>query len=131
MSDVESLISPETIAIALEFHQPEQLLAHLLLNDVVFLNTHWSEDAWPAEARDGVVILVNCNDCFGPCADCERIKLAEIETLYRLWQRDPIYGPIAWVIARRKERTWSHKKIDERMLERGWDVEALVRGQLP
>jgi len=116
---------------ALEFHQPEWLLAHLLLNDVVFLNTHWSEDAWPAEARDGVIVLVNCNDCFGPCADCERIKLAEIEVLYRLWQRDAIYGPIAWVIARRRERPWAHKKIAERMTERGWDVEALVRGQLP
>lgn len=131
MSDVESTISSDCIAIALEIHEPEQLLAHLLLNHVVFLNTHWSEETWPAEAREGVIILVICNDCFGPYADCESIKLAEIEELYRLWQRDPIYGSLAWVIAKRKEHTWSHKKIEERMTARGWDVEALVRGQLP
>jgi hypothetical protein len=123
MSDVDATISPEHIKTALEIREPEWLLAHLLLNDVVFLNTHW--------ARDGVTILVNCNDCFGPYADCERIKLDEIETLYQLWQRDSIYGSLAWVIAKRKERTWAHKKIDDRMTARGWDVEALVRGQLP
>lgn len=78
-----------------------------------------------------MIILINCNDCFGPYADCERIQLAEIEALYRLWQRDPIYGPLAWVIAKRKERTWGHKKIDARMIARGWDVEALVQGRLP
>ena len=131
MSDIESTISPEFITTALEIHEPEWLLAHLLLNDVVFLNTNWSEKEWSAEARDGVILLVTCNDCFGPYADCERIKLAEIEELYRLWQRDPIYGSLAWVIAKRKERTWAHKKIDVRMAARGWDVEALVRGQLP
>jgi len=123
MSDVDATISPEHIKTALEIREPEWLLAHLLLNDVVFLNTHW--------ARDGVTILVNCNDGFGPYADCERIKLDEIETLYQLWQRDSIYGSLAWVIAKRKERTWAHKKIDDRMTARGWDVEALVRGQLP
>lgn len=130
VSDVESTITPEYIATALEIHEPEWLLAHLLLNDVVFLNTNWSEKEWAEEARDGVVLLVNCNDCFGPYADCERIKLAEIEELYRLWQRDPIYGSLAWVIAKRKERTWAHKKIDVRMTALGWDVEALVRGDL-
>ena len=131
MSDIESTISPECISTALEIHEPEWLLAHLLLNNVVFLNTHWSEKEWPEEARDGVVIAVICNDCFGPYADCERIKLEEIEVLYRLWQCDPIYGPLAWVIAKRKERTWAHKKIDERMAARGWNVEDLVSGQLP
>ena len=131
MSDVDSTITAEHIATSLEIHEPEWLLAHLLLNDVVFLNTHWSEKEWTEEARDGVVLLINCNDCFGPYADCERIKLSEIEALYRLWQRDPIYGPLAWVIAKRKERTWAHKKIDVRMTDRGWDVEALVQGQLP
>ena len=131
MSEIENAITPEFIATALEIHEPEWLLAHLLLNGVVFLNTHWSEKTWSEDAREGVVILVNCNDCFGPCADCERIKLNEIEALYRLWQRDPIYGPLAWVIARRKEPTWPHKKIDERMAARGWDVQALLRGELP
>jgi len=131
MGDIERTISPEFITVALEIHEPEWLLAHLLLNNVVFLNTHWAEKDWPAEAQDGVILLVNCNDCFGPYADCERIKLEEIEALYRLWQRDPIYGSLAWVIAKRKERTWAHKKIDERMAARGWDFEALVQGQLP
>jgi hypothetical protein len=128
---INQAISPECIATVLKLHEPEWLLAHLLLNDVVFLNTHWSEKEWPAEARDGMIILINCNDCFGPYADCERVKLAEIETLYRLWQRDSNFGPLAWVIAKRKMCTWVHKRIDERMAARGWDVEALVRGQLP
>jgi hypothetical protein len=131
MSAVDSTISPECIATALEIHEPEWLLAHLLLNDVVFLNTHWSEKEWPDEARSGVVILINCNDFFGPYADCERIKLDEIETVYKLWQRDPYYGHLAWIIAKRKERPWSHRKFAERMIERGWDVDALVSGQLP
>lgn len=130
-AEVDHTITAECIATALEIHEPEWLLAHLLLNDVVFLNTHWAEKEWPEEAREGVIILINCNDCFGPYADCERIKLADIEALYRLWQRDPIYGSLAWVIAKRKERTWAHKKIDARMEARGWNVEALVQGQLP
>ena len=129
--DVDSTITAECIETALTLHEPEQLLAHLLINDVVFLNTHWAEKEWSEEARDGVIILINCNDCFGPYADCDRIKLAEIEVLYRLWQRDAIYGPLAWVIAKRKESPWAHKKIDARMAARGWDVETLVRGQLP
>jgi hypothetical protein len=130
MSDIDNTITPAHIETSFSIREPEWLLAHLLLNTVVFLNTHWSEKEWPAEAREGVVILINCNDCFGPYADCEPIKLSEIEALYRLWQRDPFYGSLAWVIAKRKERTWPHKKIDERMIARGWDVEALVRGEL-
>jgi hypothetical protein len=131
VSEVDHTFTPEYIQTALEIHEPEWLIGHLLLNDVLFLNTNWSEKDWPEEARNGVLLLVICNDCFGPCADCERIQLGQIETLYRLWQRDPIYGPIAWVIAKRKERPWAHKKIGERMTDRGWDVEALVRGELP
>lgn len=131
MNSVDDTFTPDHIKTALAIKEPEWLLAHLLLNGVVFLNTHWSEDTWPEEARAGVIILVNCNDCFGPYADCERIQLAEIETLYRLWQHDPVYGSLAWVMAKRKERTWVHKTHDALMAERGWDIEALVRGELP
>jgi len=131
MSEVDYTFTGDVIKTALEIKEPEWLLAHLLLNDVVFVNTHWSEKTWPEEARDGFIVLVNCNDCFGPYADCERIKYDEIRTLYLLWQRDPMYGPLAWVMAKRKEPTWAHKKIDERMVERGWDVAALLRGELP
>ena len=131
MSEVDYAITEEEIQFSLEYKEPEWILAHLLINSVVFLNTNWSEKEWPEEAKRGVVLLVNCNDCFGPYADCERISLDELSTLYRLWRRDPSYGPIAWVMAKRKQATWAHKKIDERMTAKGWDVEALARGELP
>ena len=131
MSDIENTFTEETIKVAMEIDEPEWLLAHLLLNDVVFINTNWSEKEWTEEAREGFIVLVTCNDSFGPYADCERIRYKEIKTLYRLWRHDPFYGSLAWVMAKRKEPTWAHKKIDERMKARGWDVEALLQGQLP
>ena len=131
MSDIDYTLTEEEIQFSLEYKEPGSLVAHLLINDVLFLNTNWSEKEWPEEARHGVILLINCNDCFGPYADCERIQLNEISILYKLWRRDPDYGPIAWVMAKRKQRTWSHKKIEERMKELGWDIDALVRGELP
>lgn len=131
MEDIDFCITPEHIQISFEIKEPEYLLAHLLLNNVLFVNTHWTKKDWPQEAQEGVVLLVICNDCFGPYADAESIQLNEIDTFYKLWQRDPIYGPLAWVMSKRKTPTWAHKKIDERMREKGWDIEALIRGELP
>ncbi len=131
LDETETVVTDDHIRTALDTDEPERLLAHLLLDGVVFLNTHWREESWPAEARTGIVILVLCNDQFGPGSDAERIQLDEIKILYRMWMRDPMFGPLAWVIAKRKQPPWPRRKTEERMMGVGWDVDALVRGELP
>lgn len=126
--EIDWALTEKEIEVALEIREPEWLLAHLLINSVVFLNTNWNQTDWPEEAKQGIVVLVNCNDSFGPYADCERLQHADLVLLYRLWRRDPIYGPLAWCIAQRKTPPW---RARERMQEAGWDVDALVRGELP
>lgn len=117
--------------LGLEHCEPDLLIAHLLINSVIFLNTHWDEKTWPEAARDGIVMLINVNDTFGPYADCERITYDEIERFYRMWRKDPLYAAVAWVMAKRKVRPWQRKAPDERLVALGYDVEALLRGELP
>ncbi len=101
----------------------EHALAHLMINEVLFLNNHWMEKEWPEDAKQTVNVLVICNDTFAyACADCERLPFKEIEPLYRMWQADPTWGPTAWCVMRRKERPIG--PVEKGLREKGYDVDS-------
>ena len=101
-------------------------LAALLIDSVVFLGDNWHRPAVAGEISVNVI----CSDTFGyACADCETLPYAEIGRLYQLWRRDPRLGSTAWCVARRKERPIS--PVVKMLADGGYDVDALVRGELP
>jgi hypothetical protein len=128
-TEIHSTIDADMIALELEHGEYEHLLAHLLINEVAFLNTH--NAAFFKGGRDeGISVNVLCSDTFSyACADCERLDYDQIPVLYRLWQKDPTWAGTVWSVARRKERPIA--PVAKRMAERGYDVDALVRGELP
>ena len=76
-------------------------LAHLLVNEVVFINSHWWEKSWPEKAQDSVGVFVVCNDTFNyACADSEDLPYHCIMDLYKMWRKSPL-GPIVWCMMRR------------------------------
>ena len=84
----------------------EKAVAHLIINDVIFLNSHHWEKEWAEKARKSTALLVNCNDLFAwGCADAEEISTEdkEVETLYRMWKQNPVWGPSLWCMVKRRE----------------------------
>lgn len=102
-------------------------LAHLLMNEVVFLNSHWwkysrltherTDDGkgyksaprpdarWTEDESKMISVSVNCNDIFAwACADAEELPYEEIENVYRLWRADPNWGAAKWCAIRRKQK---------------------------
>lgn len=109
--------------------EPEMALAHMLMNDVVFLNDHWWEKEWPEDARKRTSINVNCNDVFAwGCADAESMLHDDIEQLYRMWRKDPTWGAAVWCMIRRNQMP--QKPVEERIRSAGvWDLDALRLGK--
>lgn len=107
--------------------EAEQALAMLLLNEVIFLNSHHWEDEWPAEARATAYLGVNCNDVFAwGCSDAEGAGYADLETVYRYWRKDPSWGPSVWCMIKRREMP--QRPVEKRIREEGiWDLDALAQ----
>jgi hypothetical protein len=123
--------------------EDDKALAHLLMNEVVFLNSHWSKyerltnvrtedgkgyksapraDArWTKAESELIAVYVNCNDVFAwGCADAEDLPHDEIENLYRLWRADPHWGSAKWCAIRRKQQP--QKPVIDAMKAAGsWD----------
>lgn len=103
--------------------EPEMALAHLLMNGVVFLNSHWWHKEADKDLRDTVACFVNCNDVFAwASADGEELPLEKLESLYRLWKANPKWGSDKWCCLQRNEQP--QKPIKEAMQKEGyWDAE--------
>ncbi|MGN6108964.1 MAG: hypothetical protein ACTHU0_27910 [Kofleriaceae bacterium] len=101
----------------------DMALAHLLLNQVVFMSNHWWEQTWPDVARQAATAVVNCSDTFA-CAgsDAEALPFGEIEPLYRLWRSDPMWGSTAWVVRHRRIRPIP--QIESALRRAGYDVDS-------
>ncbi len=126
----------------------EKALAHLFLNEVIYTSSHWwkhfklgdrkegggyhsvpREDAeWSAEDSEIISINVNCNDVFAwGCADSEALPHREIENLYRMWVKDPLWGPAVWCMIQRRQMP--QKPVGDRIRAAGiWDLDSLGLG---
>lgn len=100
-------------------------LALMLLNGVLFLNSHWWEKAWPEDARNAISVNVNCSDIFAwACAEAETLPHDQIEPLYRMWRKDPTWGAAIWCIQRRKEMP--QRPVADRIRKAGiWDLDSM------
>lgn len=106
--------------------EAEQGLAMLLLNEVVFLNSHHWETDWPAEARAAAYLGVNCNDVFAwGCSDAEGAAYADLEAVYAHWRKDPHWGTAIWCMIKRREMP--QRPAEKRIRDAGiWDLDTLV-----
>jgi hypothetical protein len=82
----------------------DQALALMLINNVIFTNSHWYEDDWPQRAKDSIGVVVDCSDVFAwGCADGQDLPFDEIENLYRMWRKGPRWGPAVWCMIQRNQ----------------------------
>jgi hypothetical protein len=104
----------------------DKAIALLLLNDVCFVGGFFegpSTDAQPAS------ILMLCSDTFAyACADFEPVMIGDVEALYRAFRKDPVWGPTAWAVGKRKQRPI--KPVEDGLQKRGFDVDALIAANL-
>jgi hypothetical protein len=108
--------------------EEDQALAHLLMNEVVFINSnHWRDD-WSEDDRKQISVNVSCNDVFAwGCADGETLPCNQIETLYNMWLKDPAWGPAVWCMIQRKQMP--QKPVEKIIRAAGiWDLDKLNIG---
>jgi hypothetical protein len=121
-------LNPELV-ISPEYFDTEEAVAQLLKEGTLFLNTRDYKGTMPVIDEAGgrtMVVFINCNDVFGPCADADDITLEEVEALYKEMVKYPKSGSTRWICFKRNMKPWSRKVA--RMKESGeWDdkMEAL------
>lgn len=71
-------------------------LAHLLMNDVLVMNSWYWEEEWPEDARNSFAIAVNMNDTFVYGADAVPLEYGELTDLYEHWIKDADWGTTVW-----------------------------------
>jgi hypothetical protein len=106
-----------------EYLEVEQKLAYLILQDEIFCNNGWYDDSWP---KDKTTLHVNCNDTFGyACADSEDINYSEIEDLYEMNIKDPVWGTTLWCIKKRNCKPII--QIVESLKNAGYKIEDYIK----
>lgn len=112
--------------------EEEIALAHLLINEVIFLNSFWSkspkhdpESGWSEEESKYTCLYVLCNDVFAwGCADAEDLPYDELRNLYEMWLKDPSWGPAVWCIKQRN--SMPQKPVEDHINAAGiWDLKSL------
>jgi len=100
------------------------ILALLLNNEVIHLNSyHWKTE-WPEEARKSTCLGVICSDVFSwGCADSEDISCGELKDLYLMYKDNPSWGPTIWCMIKRREMPQG--PVAKLMREAGVDVDSL------
>jgi hypothetical protein len=103
----------------------ENALAHLLMNNVVFVNSHWWQKELPEKFQEEISFNVECNDVFAwGYSDAERLPYEQIEILYRMWKKDPEWGAAIWCMIQRKEMP--QKPVEKQIRAAGiWDLDSL------
>lgn len=101
--------------------EADKALAHLLINEVIFLNSLWWEKDCPKHVQESIAVYVNCNDIFAwACADGENLPYEQIESLYKLWVNDTSWGAVKWCCIQRNQKP--QKPVEDDMRKAGaWD----------
>ncbi len=98
-------------------------LAHLIMNDVCLVHDHWWHKEFSEEDKKSIGISIICSDTFAyASADSENLPYNQIETVYRMWKKDPIYGPTAWCVMQRKERPIA--PVEKWLRNAGYDIDS-------
>ena len=108
-----------------EVFEPGLALSVLLANEVVHLGSlRWRKDL-PEAALNLPGLSVDCSDVFAwGCSDVEPLAHGDVEAVYRMWLRDPHWGPAVWCMLRRREMP--QRPVERRIRETGaWDLDAL------
>jgi hypothetical protein len=101
----------------------EEMLRFLMMEEVVFINNGWWNEAWP---KDRITVHVNCNDIFAwGCADAEDLTYSDISELFRMYKQDPNLGAAAFCIQKRKQMP--QEPVVELFRKDGiWNLDELV-----
>lgn len=120
-------------------------LAHLIMNEVVYINSHWwkhydleqdpetkkiksvpsQNPEWSAKDSELISVHVECNDVFAwGSADAEDLPYKEIKKLYQMWKKDPTWGSAIWCMQRRNQMPQG--PVEKRIREAGiWDLDSM------
>jgi hypothetical protein len=102
--------------------EPEEQLAFLINECVIFCNNGWWDEKWP---KDAISLHVNCNDIFAwGCADSEDIRCGELKDLTDLYLKDEAWGAAVWCI--KKRRQMPQAPVAKDMREAGYNLEELI-----
>lgn len=124
--------------------EKEIALAHLLLNEVVFINSNWwmyfetdikdhkwalkprSDARWTEEESKTISVNVICNDVFAwGCSESETLPHDEIKNLYRMWKKDSQWGPAVWCMIQRGQMP--QKPVEDAIRKAGiWNLDELM-----
>lgn len=113
---------------AKDMFEEEKALAVLLAHDVAFVNSFWWEKDLPERIRNSISVNVACNDVFAwGCSDAEGLPHEEIESVYRMWRKDPSWGSAVWCMLQRKQMP--QKPVEDIIRKAGiWDLDSLKLG---
>jgi hypothetical protein len=113
MKIVEKIINPDLVLEEkIGYFDEEEAVAQLLRDNILFLNTREYKGTMPVIDEAGgrtMVIFMNCNDVFGPCADADDITLEEVPALYKEIIKYPKSGSIRWICFKRNLKPWSKR----------------------
>lgn len=103
----------------------DNMLAILLINEVVILNNFWWKTDWPKDAQEATSLAVVCNDCFSwNSADAEPMTVFDIQDAFEHWEKDPNWGSYVWCI--KKRNTMPQKPVYDEIMKIGiWDLDAM------
>jgi len=103
----------------------DNMLAILLINEVVILNNFWWKTNWPKDAQEATSLAVVCNDCFDwNSADAELITVFDIQDVFEHWEKDPAWGSYVWSI--KKRSMLPQKPVYDEIMKAGiWNLDEM------
>ncbi len=109
----------------------ENALAHLLLEGIVSINVTWWRKDLSESDQKAICVFVNCNDVFmWACSDAENLPYSEIENLYKMYLKDPDWGPAVWCM--QKRNMMPQKPLYDRIKKQGiWNLKKMKLGKNP
>ena len=103
---------------------PEGMLAVLLKEDVLIVNSFWWKNEWENEEDRKLIYLgVNCSDFFGPAADAEELHYNDIQCLFFHFLKDPVWGTRMWTAKKRDLLPFHPRVIADIRMSGLWNEE--------
>lgn len=85
-----------------QMYEDTGMLASLLINGDLGLNSNWYEHDWSEDAKKTFSIFLNMNDVFfWACSDTENINYDELEDVYKHFEKDSYWGLVIWASKKR------------------------------